>query len=154
MPAPTGVLYISNALAFSTLLSSQETDAHLALNFRSLLGATRLSYPGFPSCQIGSRFDLLEPFRRIGICGFPEPSAYSPFGVVRTAREAPQRPSTGGSPGPGPPSGVPSPSGQQEPYGSLPPSSNRSWDQIMPRLAPLQTLRFQHSASNTGPRTS
>jgi hypothetical protein len=26
-PAPTGVLYIFNALAFSTLLSSQETDA-------------------------------------------------------------------------------------------------------------------------------
>jgi hypothetical protein len=27
-PAPTGVLYIINALAFSTLLSSQETGAH------------------------------------------------------------------------------------------------------------------------------
>jgi hypothetical protein len=54
MPAPTGVLYIYNALAFSTLLSSQETDAHRVPNFRSSLGATHLIYPGFPSCQIGS----------------------------------------------------------------------------------------------------
>ena len=45
-----------------TLLSSQETDAHLALNFRSLLGATHLIYPGFPSCQIGTWFDSLETF--------------------------------------------------------------------------------------------
>ena len=142
-PHPDGGMYISNALAFSTLLSSQETDAHRVPNFRSSLGATLLIYPGFPSCQISSRFDFSKPFRRICFSGFPEPSAYSPFGVVRTTRAAPQRLSTGGSPGPGPPSGVPSPSGQQEPYGSCPPSSNRSWDRVMPHPPRLQTSRIE-----------
>src|ERR1700756_5929870 len=51
--SPDGGLYIYHALAFSTLLSSQETDALLFPNFRSSLAATLLIYPGFPSCQIG-----------------------------------------------------------------------------------------------------
>src|SRR5512146_3411214 len=52
-PGPDGGLYIYHALAFSTLLSSQETDALRSPNFRSSLAATLLIYPGFPSCQIG-----------------------------------------------------------------------------------------------------
>src|ERR1700761_9864863 len=61
-----------NALAFSTLLSSQETDAHLVLNFRSPLGATLLIYRVFLSCQIGVSADLT--FRN-----FPVPSLYRPI---------------------------------------------------------------------------
>ena len=85
-PAPTGVLYIYHALAFSTLLSSQETDAHRVPNFRSSLGATLLIYPVFPSCQIGAGSQLIEPVRQIGFSGIPEPSAYSlsGSGVTRT----------------------------------------------------------------------
>ena len=51
--SPDGGLYIYHALAFSTLLSSQETDALRSPNFRSSLAATLLIYPGFPPCQIG-----------------------------------------------------------------------------------------------------
>src|ERR1700749_1344374 len=68
-PAPTGVLYIYHALAFSTLLSSQETDAHRVPNFRSSLGATLLIYPVFPSCQIGAGSQLIEPVRQIWLFG-------------------------------------------------------------------------------------
>ena len=54
-PAPTGVLYIYNALAFSTLLSSQETDAHLRRNSRSLPGQPLNLTLEFLSCQLHVR---------------------------------------------------------------------------------------------------
>src|ERR1700722_63051 len=54
-PAPTGVSYIYNALAFSTLLSSQETDAHLRRNFRSLPGQPLNLTLEFLSCQLRFR---------------------------------------------------------------------------------------------------
>src|SRR5579862_2214605 len=51
-PAPTGVLYIYNALAFSTLLSSQETDAHRRGACRSTSGQPLNLTLVFPSCQL------------------------------------------------------------------------------------------------------
>jgi len=60
---------------------------------------------------------------------------------MRYACKAPQKLSAGGSPGPGPPSGVPSPSGQEEPYGSQPPSSNRSGEVFMPVSRALKPRR-------------
>src|ERR1700743_1409110 len=65
-PPRRGFSTFVNALAFSTLLSSQETDAHRVPNFRSSLGATLLIYPVFPSCQIGAGSQLIEPVRPIG----------------------------------------------------------------------------------------
>jgi hypothetical protein len=141
---PDGGLYIYNALAFSTLLSSQETDAHRCSELSFFARGDSFNLPGisFLSNRLLVRF-ARNRFAGFGISGFPEPSAYSPFGVVRTTHVAPRRLSTGGSPGPGPPSGVPSPSGQQEPYGSCPPSSNRSWHRVMPHPPRLQTSRIE-----------
>jgi hypothetical protein len=106
-PAPTGVLYIYNALAFSTLLSSQETDAHRVLNFRSSLGATHLIYPGCPACQIAriwhfriSRAISIQPIgsganstrRSVGACYRWLPGSGTairrslPLGATRTLR--------------------------------------------------------------------
>src|ERR1700733_13489138 len=51
-PAPTGVLYIYNALAFSTLLSSQETDAHRCGACHSTSGQPLNLTLVFPSCQL------------------------------------------------------------------------------------------------------
>jgi hypothetical protein len=42
----TGVVHLLNALAFSTLLSSQETDAHRQVSSRFPVGATLKHYPG------------------------------------------------------------------------------------------------------------
>jgi hypothetical protein len=67
-PAPTGVCTSYNALAFSTLLSSQETDAHLRRNFRSLPGQPLNLTLEFLSCQL--RFRKLSRrlrSRRIGL---------------------------------------------------------------------------------------
>src|ERR1700733_7031518 len=55
---PDGGLYISNALAFSTLLSSQETDAHLWRNLRSPPGQPLNLTPEILSCQL--RFQKLS----------------------------------------------------------------------------------------------
>ena len=54
-PVPTGVCTFVNALAFSTLLSSQETDAHLRRNFRSLPGQPLNLTLEFLSCQLRFR---------------------------------------------------------------------------------------------------
>src|ERR1700729_3390630 len=51
-PARRGFLYILNALAFSTLLSSQETDAHLWRNLRSPPGQPLNFTLESPSCQL------------------------------------------------------------------------------------------------------
>src|ERR1700761_1698394 len=102
-----------NALAFSTLLSSQETDAHLVLNFRSPLGATLLIYRVFLSCQIGGRIEFPICLARFG---FPEfPGAITIPALLEwcgTRTRSPRRLSTGGSPGPGAPLGTPSPRGK------------------------------------------
>src|ERR1700739_876707 len=50
-----GGLYIYHALAFSTLLSSQETDAHLRRNLRSLPGQPLNLTLEFLSCQLRFR---------------------------------------------------------------------------------------------------
>jgi hypothetical protein len=123
---PDGGLYIYHALAFSTLLSSQETDALRSPNFRSSLAATLLIYPGFPSCQIGSGSKYSNLLPDLAFRVFPEPSAYSLLGAVLAHTWLRAGLLAGGSPGPGPPCGVPSPSGQDEPYGSQSSSSNRS----------------------------
>ena len=117
--SPDGGLYIYNALAFSTLLSSQETDAHHSPNFRSSLAATLLIYPVFPSCQIGSGPSYSNHLPDLAFRNFPSHQHTGPSEWCWHARQAPSRLATGGSPGPGPPCGVPSPSGQDEPYGSL-----------------------------------
>jgi hypothetical protein len=44
----TGVVHLLNALAFSTLLSSQETDAHHQVSSRFPVGATLKLYPADP----------------------------------------------------------------------------------------------------------
>ena len=44
-PRPDGGSTSLNALAFSTLLSSQETDAHRQVSFRFPVGATLKLYP-------------------------------------------------------------------------------------------------------------
>ena len=54
-PGPDGGLYIYHALAFSTLLSSQETDAHLRRNLRSLPGQPLNLTLEFLSCQLRFR---------------------------------------------------------------------------------------------------
>ena len=132
---PDGGLYIYNALAFSTLLSSQETDAHRVPVFVSVPRGDSFNLPGISVLSNQLRFDLLEPLAGFSIKELPSHQHTDPGEVVQYAREAPQRLSPGGSPGPGPPSGVPSPSGQDEPYGSQPPSSNRSGKLVMPDVA-------------------
>src|SRR5580698_8962507 len=52
---PRRGLYIYNALAFSTLLSSQEADAHLRRNLRSPPGQPLNLTPEFLSCQLRFR---------------------------------------------------------------------------------------------------
>ena len=85
-PAPTGVLYILNALAFSTLLSSQETDAHLWRNLRSPPGQPLNFTLESPSCQLR----LPEATRKLKPHGGSSrhqgltlPSAWSPCGHTR-----------------------------------------------------------------------
>src|SRR6185437_2547615 len=66
---PDGGLYIYNALAFSTLLSSQETDAHLRRNLRSLPGQPLNLTLEFLSCQL--RFRKLSGRLRSRHCTVP-----------------------------------------------------------------------------------
>jgi hypothetical protein len=124
-PAPTGVLYILNALAFSTLLSSQETDAHRCEAYRSTSGQPLNLTLVFPSCQLhlSGRFRKdAEAVRRIHQT--PDVTLRGLAGLLR-AHAKPGKEAPGGSPGPGPPSGVPSPSGQDELYGCRAAQSNR-----------------------------
>ena len=135
-PAPTGVLYILNALAFSTLLSSQETDAHRCEACRSTSGQPLNLTLVFPPCQLrfsGSFPKNAETVRRIHQT--PEVTLRrlaSPLRAhAKLRKEAP-----GGSPGPGLPFGVPSPSGQDELYGWRAAQSNR---ELYPAGIPVLT---------------
>src|SRR6476620_10145175 len=66
-PGPDGGLYIYHALAFSTLLSSQETDAHRRKNYHSPPGQPLNLTLEFLSCQLrfrkfsGRRSDAAVP---------------------------------------------------------------------------------------------
>src|SRR6516165_792363 len=103
-----GGMYIYHALAFNTLLSSQETDAH---HHRILI-----QYPGQPlnftpeylSCQL-SFPELTGKLLTLGSSGRPQLTSAS---LANNARPT-DRGLLGGSPGPGPPSGVPSPQGKK-----------------------------------------
>jgi hypothetical protein len=109
---PDGGLYIYHALAFSTLLSSQETDAHHRRNFRSLPGQPLNLTLEFLSCQL--RFRKLSGrlrSRRVGLSRHQGSASVSLVATVGTRKTFGSR-SLGGSPGPGPPSGVPSPRGK------------------------------------------
>src|ERR1700753_3066846 len=106
---PRRWLYILNALAFSTLLSSQETDAHLRRNLRSLPGQPLNLTLEFLRCQLRVR-KLCGAFRSWHC----SPSRHHESSSVSLeAARAHARPSEDFSwwlPGPGPPCGVPSPS--------------------------------------------
>ena len=123
--SPDGGLYIYHALAFSTLLSSQETDAHLWRNFHSPPGQPLNLTLEFLSCQLSFRnlSGRLPTSRHSSHRG----SASVSLVAVTGTRETFGNKLLGGSPGPGPPSGVPSPSGQDELYGSREPPSNRGF---------------------------
>src|SRR6202000_620545 len=122
---PRRGLYILNALAFSTLLSSQETDAHLRRNLRSLPGQPLNLTLEFLSCQL--RFPKLSGrLRRRRSShsrhqGSPSVSLVAATGARKTSGSW----FLGGCPGPGLPCGVPSPSGQDELYGWCVLPSNR-----------------------------
>jgi hypothetical protein len=73
---PTGVSYIYNALAFSTLLSSQETDAHLWRNLRSPPGQPLNLTLEFLSCQL--RFWKLSRRLRSGTAVSPDTKTEPP----------------------------------------------------------------------------
>ena len=139
--SPDGGLYIYNALAFSTLLSSQETDAHLRRNFRSLPGQPLNLTLEFLSCQL--RFRKLSGRLRSRRGGLSRHQGSAPVGLVAAVlastagtRETFGSRFLGGSPGPGPPSGVPSPSGQDELYDRREPASNR---ELYPAGIPVLT---------------
>ena len=108
-PAPTGVVQI-NALAFSTLLSSQETDAHRR--------ETLISQPGlisfvFPRHHRGGLFKLpgklfpvksADPIKSVPIqplSTYQSHERTASFGAVQHAHATPARLSSSGSPGPG-----------------------------------------------------
>jgi len=120
-PRPDGGSTSLNALAFSTLLSSQETDAHHR--------ETLISHPGlisfiFPRHRCGDLFKLPGKFLPVKsgvpiksvpiqpLSTYPSRERTGLFGAVQHAHATPARLSSGGSPGPGPPSGVPSPRGK------------------------------------------
>src|ERR1700753_145406 len=85
---PRRGLYIYNALAFSTLLSAQETDAHLRRNLRSPPGQPLNLTPEFLSCQL--RFQKLSGRlrrRRVGLSrrhGSPSVSLVAAVGTRET----------------------------------------------------------------------
>jgi hypothetical protein len=128
-----------HALAFSTLLSSQETDAHLRRNFRSLPGQPLNLTLEFLRCQL--RVRKLSGAFRSWHCS---PSRHHESSSVSLeAARAHARPSEDFSwwlPGPGPPCGVPSPSGQDELYGYLEAPSNRGF---YPSAVPVLTCPNQ-----------
>jgi hypothetical protein len=111
-------------------LSSQETDAHLRRNLRSLPGQPLNLTLEFLSCQL--RFRKLSGRLRSWHSSVSKHQGSPSVSLVATVlastvgtRETFESRFLGGSPGPGPPSGVPSPSGQDELYGWCVPSSNR-----------------------------
>jgi hypothetical protein len=110
-PAPTGVCTSLNALAFSTLLSSQETDAHLRRNVRSPPGQPSNHTLEFPSCQL--RFRKLSGRLRSGTVVPPDTKSQlrQPGGHCGHTRNL-RKLILGGSPGPRLPCGNPSPRGK------------------------------------------
>ena len=143
--SPDGGLYIVNALAFSTLLSSQETDAHLRRNPSSLPGQPLNLTLEFLSCQLrfrklpgGCEANTAVP---LDTRSHP-PSAWWPPCLASTggAHETFGSRFPGGSQVLVPPSGVPSPAGQDELYGWREPPSNR---EFYPAGAPVLTCPDQ-----------
>ena len=131
---PDGGSTSLNALAFSTLLSSQETDAHRQVSLRFPVGATLKHYPrvSFVSTSFPEAFQKVADSRILR----PQVTSLQRLPCTHVSSESKL---LGGSPGPGPPCGVPSPSGQDELYGSGEPSSNRG---LYPRCTPSQSSRF------------
>ena len=148
--SPDGGLYIYHALAFSTLLSSQETDAHLWRKFPSPPGQPLNFTLGFLPCQLG--FRRLSG-RLLADTETPWSPWFSPVSLVTTvtstagARETFGSWILSGSPGPGPPSGVPSPTGQDELYVWCGATSNR---ELYPRGAPVLTWTNGIGADDSG----
>ena len=117
-------MYIYNALAFSTLLSSQETDAHRRGACRSTSGQPLNLTLVFPPCQPRFSGSFREVSKRA--TDPPDTRAHRPRSAdAATGTREPWKKVPDGSPGPGPPSGVPSPSGQEELYGWRAAQSNR-----------------------------
>jgi hypothetical protein len=152
MPAPTGVCTFINALAFSTLLSSQETDAHLRRNSRSLPGQPLNFTPELPSCQL--RFRKLSGRLRRQHYSHSRHQGSSSVSLVATVfskHRGHARPLEVGSSvaprGPGSPSGVPSLSGQDELYGWREPPSNR---ELYPAGVPVLTCPNRFGTGVTG----
>jgi hypothetical protein len=110
-PAPTGVCTSLNALAFSTLLSSQETDAHLRRNLRSPPGQPSNHTLEFPSCQL--RVRKLSGRLRSGtaVCPDTKSQLRQPGGHSGRTQDV-RKLILGGSPGPRLPYGDPSPRGK------------------------------------------
>jgi hypothetical protein len=110
-PPRRGFSTFIHALAFSTLLSSQETDAHLRKNLRSLPGQPLNLTLEFLPCQL--RFRKLSGRLRSSTAVTPDTMSHfhqpcGPCGRTRDLRKL----ILGDCPGPGPPFGVPSPSGK------------------------------------------
>ena len=133
-PPRRGFSTFINALAFSTLLSSQETNAHRQRNLRSLPGQPLNLTLEFLSCQL--RFRKVPGRLRSQRCSLSRRQGSASVSLVALwAHETFGSRFLGGSPGPGPPSGVPSPSGQDELYGwREPPSNRRSYPTSTPVL--------------------
>ena len=94
---PDGGSTSFNALAFSTLLSSQETDAHRQVSFRFPVGATLKLYPR--DSFVSTSFP--EAFRKVADSPILQPPA-SGLQRLRARTVAPKAKLLGGSPGPGP----------------------------------------------------
>src|SRR6202012_5727038 len=82
-PPRRGFSTFVNALAFSTLLSSQETDAHLRRNFRSLPGQPLNLTLEFLSCQL--RFRKLSRRLRSGHYSHSDTRVHPPSASGRGA---------------------------------------------------------------------
>jgi|SRR5215469_11409610 len=115
----TGVLYISNALAFNTLLSSQETDAHLRGTLVPPPGQLLYFTTEHPSCQLLPR--TFQDAADIGILQPPATISVSPASDARP----PAGGLLGGSPGRLRRNPARRPSGQEELYDPFIASSNR-----------------------------
>ena len=136
---PDGGSASFNALAFSTLLSSQETDAHRQVSSRFPVGATLKHYPRvsfmsttFPEAirEVADRQSLRPPASGL------QRSVHARSLWKQSARWLPgSRPARRLNRH----RGVPSPSGQDELYGYGEPSSNRG---LYPCSTPSLTRTF------------
>jgi hypothetical protein len=128
------------ALAFSTLLSSQETDAHRRFRSRFPVGATLKLYPreSFVSTSCP------EAFRKVADCRILRPPS-SGLQRLRTGARWLRKQAAWWLPGSRSAwrlrlRSVPSPSGQEEPYARREPSSNR---ELYPGDTPSLTRTFR-----------